>query len=151
MLEKFLNGPRWEEIYYTNHWISQKIKNTNWYIKKRNSILEEYQNYSIEVWEKIDITKYDTNLKWEIVKESINFEFDLFFSIHNTWTQRYLYKSEDWKLYSIIKFTDTYNFPEKAEYHNLPVWTLNFLWYYHESKLNWETYDFTIEIIELIE
>ncbi len=80
----------------------------------------------------------------------------MFFSIHNIWVQRYLYKSEDWKLYSVLRLSDLYNFPKEAEYSNniidyrKIIESLNSMWYYHETELDGETYNFTIEIKELI-
>ncbi len=43
------------------------------YENKRNSILEEYKNYNIKKGEKIDITDYKLNEKWEKIKESMSF------------------------------------------------------------------------------
>lgn len=54
--------------------------------------------------------------------------------------------------YSIVEIFDDYNFPEEAQYtfDKQISEKLNAMWYYYESNLKWQTYDFIIQIKEKI-
>ena len=159
MLNKFLNGPYNDDFYNTNHWISQKVKQTQNY---NDIIINLNNNFSL----------YDNILEWEeieiIPKTISSFSFstssflqvDLYMAIHGYSYSASVYKQDD-ILYSKIKFIDEYDFEPNQYWYAYEEWksftqavkdtlsnSLNYLWNYHEKNLDWTPYKWEIEIID---
>ncbi len=139
MLDKFLNG-NWDDFYDSNHWISIKLRETPKYAELRSQLIENIYNYNLVVWDKLLIAEWSDRFTTP----------DLYYAIHRYNWKTYLYKYEDNSIYTIIEFSDNYDFAETT-YGLNKTDALNHMWYYYQTNLKWNTYDWVSEYKELIQ
>ena len=144
MLDKFLNWPSNDEVYDTNHWISQKIKNSEDY----NNILaliesQWYIYHDLEEWEEREFISSSSSFDEDFFPIS---KLDLLMAIHSYRYSLSIYMESN-IVYTKIKFSDEYDF-EPAEYWNWVTETLNYLWNYHEKNLTGTPYRWESIIID---
>jgi len=148
LLEKFLNWPRGDIIFSNWHWISQKIKKTS----KYNEIKSKIEDMDISSYKYLIEGDMILLLKGsDIFKKTLDsqLELDLYFGVNKFKYEVYITRYE-WILHSLIKIEDDYDFPKDADYWE-GLWdTLNALWYYSQTKLNWEIYNWESHILEEI-
>ncbi len=110
LLNKFLNGPRWDIRFNTEHWISQKIKNSRDYTNILSLIPN---NYDISILEE-GVPKIIVSSDSKFDKDFPVSNLDLYFGI---WKYKYELSllKEQGEIYTIVKFYDLHSSSKRIE------------------------------------